>query len=164
MSTGKATVTFFETYPLDETSIRLVQGITGLYFIYLETLPIPYPFKTSRLIYIGMSESRQNSIGNRLRDHKSGQSGNLAVANYARHHKVRFTYLGSDFLQALGERKIQESESLFLQDFMDHHGAYPICNNQSGISFSEAHVAKAAISVDWGFFDQRENPATGTAT
>lgn len=150
---GQAAVTFFETSPLDDTSIRLVQGITGLYFIFLENLRIPYPFKASRLIYIGMSESRQNSIGNRLRDHKTGQSGNPGIINYAGAHKVGFTYLASEVLDALGGRKIHEMESLFMQDFLEHHGSYPICNNQSGIAFVEASSAKAAFGVDWSFFE-----------
>ena len=153
MGVDRVTVPFFETYPLDETSIRLVQGTTGLYFMFLEDLRIPYPFRASRLIYIGMSESRQNSIGNRLRDHKTGQSGNPAIANYAQVYKVRFTHLASELLGALGERKIQETESLFLQDFLEHHGSHPICNNQSGISFAEAGSSKAGFSVDWGFFE-----------
>ncbi len=131
----------------------LVQGITGLYFIFLEGLPIPYPFKASRLIYIGMSESRQNSIGNRLRDHKSGQSGNPGISNYARRHEVRFTYLGSDFLSALGRWKLHELESLFLSSFLEHHGAYPICNNQSGISLDETSNRGVSFTVDWTFFE-----------
>src|SRR5207247_826053 len=94
-------ISFFETYPLDETSVGLVQGTIGLYFIFLEDLLIPYPFKGSRLIYIGMSEARQNSIGNRLRDHRTGQSGNARIANYTKSHKVSFTYLGSEVVGSL---------------------------------------------------------------
>lgn len=154
MGVDRVTVPFFDTYPLDETSIRLVQGTTGLYFVFLEDLWIRYPFRASRLIYIGMSESRQNSIGNRLRDHMTGQSGNPAIVNYARTHRVGFTTLASELLGALGERKMQETESLFLQDFLEHHGSYPICNNQSGISFPEADSAKEVFTVDWSFFEK----------
>src|SRR5262249_568583 len=96
---GPLKVGFFEEYRFDETSIHLVQGTVGLYFIFLRELRIPYPLKTSGLIYIGMSESRQNSIGNRLRAHKTGQSGNLAITNYALRHDVRFTYHSLDFLK-----------------------------------------------------------------
>ena len=53
-----------------DSSIRDLRGTIGLYFIYLMNTHIPYPYKPSRLIYIGMSESIQNSIGNRLRDHR----------------------------------------------------------------------------------------------
>jgi hypothetical protein len=56
-------ITFPQYYSLDERSIKLVRGAVGLYFISLTTLKIPYPFLESGLIYIGMSESRHNSIG-----------------------------------------------------------------------------------------------------
>ena len=143
---------FFEHHDFDEVSIRLVQGTIGLYFIYLETLSIPYPLKSSRLIYIGMSESKQNSIGNRLRDHKKGQSGNLAITNYAAQHIVRFTYHSLDTLKSLGTESVSELESFFLTDFFMDHGAYPISNNQSGAFFPETALKRNDIKVDWAFF------------
>ena len=143
---------FIERHDLDDTSIRLVHGTTGLYFIYLSELRIPYPFKLSRLIYIGMSESRQNSIGNRLRAHKTGQSGNLAITNYAARHSAHFTYQSLDILKTLGTEKVLELESFFLADFLREHGAYPICNNQSGTAFPESALTTQTISVDWTFF------------
>lgn len=146
-------VAFFETLPLNETSLRLVQGATGLYFIFLEGLWIPYPSKPSRLIYIGMSESKQNSIGNRLRDHRSGQSGNPAIVNYVKTHKVRFTHLADEFLAALGDWTVQQLESSFLQDFLLRHGSYPICNNQSGVVLPEPSSGRSTFSVDWTFFE-----------
>ena len=63
------TIRFLEEMELDDVSIRGVQGLIGLYFIYLIDVQIPYPTCPSRLIYIGMSESSRNSISNRLRDH-----------------------------------------------------------------------------------------------
>lgn len=145
-------VGFFEHYPFEETSIRLVQGTTGLYFIYLNQLQIPYPFRSSRLIYIGMSESKQNSIGNRLRAHKSGQSGNRAIANYTARHDVRFTYHSLDMLKTLGTENVVELESFFLADFLTEHGAYPICNNQSGTAFPETTLTRNTLSIGWDFF------------
>ena len=56
-------ITFPKDYSLEERSIKLVQGVVGLYFIRLGSLRIPYQFTESRLIYIGMSESTHNSIG-----------------------------------------------------------------------------------------------------
>ncbi len=143
---------FFENYPFDEASIRLVQGTIGLYFIYLNRLQIPYPFAPSRLIYVGMSESRQNSIGNRLRAHKTGQSGNLAITNYATRHETHFTSHSLDILRTLGTENILELESFFLADFLRNHGAYPICNNQSGTFFPETTLTRDAILIDWNFF------------
>lgn len=145
-------ITFPQYYPLDELSIRYVQGFTGLYFIFLESLTIPYPFKSSRLIYIGMSDSKQNSIGNRLRDHKSGQSGNIGIMNYALRYKVNFAYLRTDMLRVLGSDKAIELESFFLTSFAAAHGTYPICNNQSGISFPDSPIDKSTVCVDWKFF------------
>lgn len=143
---------FFDHHELDETSIRLVQGTIGLYFIYLSELGIPYPFRRSRLIYIGMSESKQNSIGNRLRAHKTGQSGNLAIPNYAARYHVLFTYHGLDFLKNLGTENVLELESFFLANFLGEHGAYPICNNQSGTFFPETVLTRDALVIDWAFF------------
>jgi hypothetical protein len=145
-------ITFPQQYPLDDLSIRYVQGLTGLYFIFLESLVIPYPLMGSRLIYIGMSDSKQNSIGSRLRDHKSGQSGNIGIMNYALRYKVNFAYLRTDMLKVLGSDKAVELESFFLTSFAAAHGTYPICNNQSGISFPDSPIHKNAVLVDWGFF------------
>src|SRR5947208_11500316 len=97
---------FFDHHHFDEASIRLVQGTIGLYFIYLDELRIPYPFTNSRLIYVGMSESKQNSIGSRLRAHKTGQSGNLAITNYAARHDAHFTHLRLEVLKTLGTENI----------------------------------------------------------
>ena len=143
---------FFEHYEFDETCIRFVHGTIGLYFIYLGELRITYPFTSSRLIYIGMSESKQNSIGNRLRAHRTGESGNLAIMNYAARHDARFTYHSLDILKTLGTENVLELESFFLTDFLREHGAYPICNNQSGTAFPESALTTQTISVDWTFF------------
>ena len=145
-------INFLENHHFDETSIRFVQGTIGLYFIYQNKLSIPYPFRPSRLIYIGMSESKQNSIGNRLHDHKTGQSGNLAITNYSVRHDVRFTYQSLDILKILGTEKVLELESFFLAAFLTEHGAYPICNNQSGTSFPKTTLSRDDIIIDWGFF------------
>lgn len=145
-------VTFPDQFPLNDVSIRYVQGKTGLYLIFLKTLSIPYPFLVSRLIYIGMSESKQNSIGNRLRDHKSGQSGNKGIMNYAAKFDVFFTYLSTEMLTALGTDKAIELESLFLESFARVYGTYPICNNQSGITLPTTFLPSDDISIDWAFF------------
>src|SRR5580704_16513665 len=126
-------IRFLEQRTIDDVSLRSVRGIAGLYFIYTPNLSIPYPFKSSRLVYIGMSESRLNSIGNRLRDHASGQSGNPGLTNYIQVHKAKFSYLTFDFLNALGPLTVAELEGVFLRMFLKDHGSYPISNNQSGI-------------------------------
>ena len=145
-------LTCFDHYSFDEASIRLVHGAIGIYFIYLSQLTIPYPFRSSRLIYVGMSESKQNTIGNRLRAHKTGQSGNLAIMNYSARYDVRFTYLSLETLKPLGTENTLELESFFLTDFLREHGAYPICNNQSGFSFPETKLTGLTVSIDWNAF------------
>jgi len=145
-------ISFPETFKFDDLSVRYVQGTTGLYFIFLKEPLIPYPFQGSGLIYIGMSDSKQNSIGNRLRDHKSGQSGNFGIKNYANQYPVLFTYLSLEMLKALGCEKAVALESYFLENFANFHGTYPICNNQSGIELEEQLHVKGEIQIDWPFF------------
>jgi hypothetical protein len=99
-----------------------------------------------------MSESRQNSIGNRLRAHRTGQSGNLAIKNYGACHEARFTYHSLDVLKTMGTENLLELESFFLLDFLSVHGAYPVCNSQSGISFPETGLSKDVLAIDWSFF------------
>jgi hypothetical protein len=152
-SMDRFTIGFYDHHDLDEMSVRLVQGTIGLYFIYLVSLRIPYPFKPSRLIYIGMSESKQNSIGNRLKAHRTGQSGNLAIMNYAARYQVRFTYHALEVLKHLGTENVLELESFSLTCFLEEFGAYPICNNQSGVSFPLTRLKREAITIDWRAFD-----------
>jgi hypothetical protein len=145
------TIRFLEEYTFDEVSIRGLRGLVGLYVIYTEVVLIPYPFKSSRLIYIGMSESKQNSIGNRIRDHESGQSGNPGLTNFIKRQRTQFSYLSFDFLNILGIPTVAELEGLFLRAFLKEHGAYPICNNQSGIEMRTPLVL-AAFEIEWQRF------------
>jgi hypothetical protein len=145
------TIRFIEEHLFDEVSFRSARGLAGLYFIFTVDVCIPYPFIPSRLIYIGMSESKQNSIGKRVRDHESGQSGNPGLTNYIRTRKARLTYLTFDFLNVLGVPTIAELEGSFLRSFLKEHGCYPICNNQSGIELRDSIVAPA-FAVDWRYF------------
>jgi hypothetical protein len=146
------TIRFSEEKQLDEIDIRSVRGLIGLYFIYLVELRIPYPIKSSRLIYIGMSESKQNSIGNRLRDHTSGQSGNPGLTNYIAIQGAQFTFLSQDFLTVLGDCTPGEVEGIFLRSFRKMYGCHPICNNQSGIEL-ESPVHFDEIQIDWKHFE-----------
>jgi hypothetical protein len=146
------TLSFPEEYTLDGQSIKFVQGVVGIYFIYLARIRIDYPFRPSRLIYIGMSESKQHSIGNRLREHLTGQSGNLGIANYASKHDVRFTYQSLDMLRILGT-DLYEFEYLFLADFLKQYGCYPICNGQSGVSVASPSINPTGVKVLWKSFD-----------
>jgi hypothetical protein len=145
------TIRFLEEHAFDDVSIRAARGQAGLYLIHTSDLRIPYPLVSSRLLYIGMSESKQNSIGSRVRDHASGQSGNPGLTNYIRNWATHFRYLSFDFLSVLGIPTIAELEGAFLRAFLKEHGAYPICNNQSGIEL-RTQVAFPRFEVDWHQF------------
>jgi hypothetical protein len=149
--TNSPTIRFIEEYVVDEVSIRSVRGVIGLYFIHTFDLSIPYPFRSSRLIYVGMSESKQNSLGNRIRDHESGQSGNPGLTNYIRTRRAKFSYFTFDFLNVLGIPSVAELEGAFLRAFLKEHGSYPICNNQSGIELRTS-VVVPVFEIDWQHF------------
>lgn len=136
----------------DIKNFSTLVGLVGLYFIFLEDLIIPYPFNESRLIYIGMSESRSNSIGNRLRDHIAGRSRNTGIIGYHKKWKLGFTYLDYEFLkQVFPSLDIESIETYFLEDFANFFGVYPICNNRRGAS-EEKQELNDSPQIDWEFF------------
>jgi hypothetical protein len=137
--------------PFQKQYFSTLMGRVGLYFIFTENLTIPYPFRPSRLIYIGMSESRMNSIGKRLTDHLSGQSDNRGIKGYGARWEVKFTYLDIDFLKHIFSAiRIEDIETYFLENFADAFGTYPICNNRRG----EEKVLDLdkSLSIDWELF------------
>ncbi len=146
------TIGFSEDKPFSDRAIRFTVGITGLYFIFLKDVRIAYPFESSRLIYIGMSESQQNSIEKRLRSHLTGQSGNRAIKNYSSCHEVRFTHYPLKLLKNVGTSNLSLIESMFLEEFMRSHGAFPICNNQSGVQSDSVTRYTEDLIVDWSYF------------
>jgi hypothetical protein len=56
-------INFDKQQDFELRNIKPLMGICGLYFIFLKETEIAYPFGKSRLIYIGMSEKKTNSIG-----------------------------------------------------------------------------------------------------
>lgn len=145
-------ISFSKDYNFESSSIKFVGGMTGIYFIYLTKVRVSYPFGESGLIYIGLSESRQNSIGRRLAAHLSGQSGNIGIRNYASKHQTKFTYHSFQLLRNLGANDLYEIESFFLSSFLLYRGAFPICNNQSGTGFAVPSFAYEDVLVDWNYF------------
>jgi len=99
-----------------------------------------------------MSESVQNSIGNRLASHKSGTSGNLSIKNYSENFETRFTYLTFDLLKIFRETKISDLEIAFIIDFAKIHGAHPICNNQANFPDQLDILQKFDAHITWEFF------------
>jgi hypothetical protein len=149
----KITLNFNEAKVFDLRNIKPLVGITGLYFIFLENLEIVYPFKKSRLIYIGMSEKRTNSIGNRLSDHCEGNSGNVGIVNYNKIDKLLFTYFNFEMLKNVWEYRIEDLESYFILDFVKRYGVYPICNNKTGFEVLKNEIT-TVFEIAWRYFEK----------
>jgi len=133
-------------------NFKTLIGICGLYFIFLKQTEIPYPFKKSRLIYIGMSEKRTNSIGKRLSDHYDGISGNEGLFNYRERENLYFTYINFEMLKKIWKYRIEDLESYFILDFVKNYGVYPICNNKTSYEVKNYNIF-VNIGIDWKYFE-----------
>ena len=133
-------------------NIKPLSGLVGLYFIFTSTLDIQYPFKKSKLLYIGMSERKTNSIGSRLTGHFEGKSKNLGLVNYRKVGQLKFTIINFEMLKNFWDYRIEDLESYFILDFVENYGVYPICNNKSGFEILEKKI-KANFVIDWVYFD-----------
>jgi len=127
-------------------------GMRGLYFICLGKTQIPYPFKKSRLIYIGMSEKRTNSVGQRLRDHYDGNSKNMGLLNYRKAENLFFTVMNFESVKNIWSYRIEDLESYFILDFLKHYGIYPICNNKSTFEIKQIELPISFV-IDWKCFE-----------
>lgn len=142
---------FDEGRTFDQSNIRPLMGITGLYFIYNEEMQIQYPFHKSRLIYIGMSEKKTNSIGKRLQGHLEGKSGNTGIISYSKVNSLSFTHINFEMLKGVWTLRIEDLESYFILDFVKTYGVYPICNNKSGYDVLDNN-SDNNLTLDWGYF------------
>ncbi len=146
-------INFDKYQDFESRNIKPLMGLCGLYFIFLKETEIPYPFKKSRLIYIGMSEKKTNSIGKRLSDHLEGVSGNEGIFNYRKIEGLYFTYLNFEMLKQIWRYRIEDLESYFILDFLDKYGVYPICNNKSGFEIKK-HDVPITLEIDWKYFEK----------
>ena len=145
---------YFDQYKEFETeNIKPLMGICGLYFIFLRKTEIPYPFRKSRLIYIGMSEKRTNSIGKRLLGHYDGSSKNEGLLNYRKVEGLYFTYINFEMLKGIWNFRIEDLESYFILDFVNKYGVYPICNNKSGFEVLKKEL-NLNFKIDWKYFER----------
>lgn len=143
---------FFDKPMIFESrNIKPLNGIVGLYFIFSESHEINYPFKKSKLLYIGMSEKRTNSIGNRLSGHFDGKSKNIGLQNYRKVDQLYFTYINFELLKNLWDYRIEDLESYFILDFVQKFGVYPICNNKTGLYIMNSNI-KTHFKIDWDYF------------
>lgn len=147
------TIDIYFDYPktFDTANIRPLNGIVGLYFICSQTIKVQYPFQTSRLLYIGMSEKKTNSIGKRLIGHFTGKSKNIGLVNYRKIEPLFFTYINFDILKSNWNLRIEDLESYFILDFVDKYGVYPICNNKTGLEVL-FHKTTTKFKIDWKYF------------
>jgi hypothetical protein len=143
---------FDRAQTFESSRFSLLGGVTGLYFIFLTNKQIGYPFKDSRLIYIGMSEKRTNSIASRLQNHYDGRSGNSGIQNYGKIDKLQFTYLNFDIIEAYWKQSIEDFESYLLLDFVQQFGVYPICNNKTGFPEFKVVNPEKPIVINWDYF------------
>lgn len=132
-------------------NIRPLNGIAGLYFIFSQSIEINYPFDSSKLLYIGMSEKRTNSIGNRLIGHFDGTSKNVGLSNYRKMEPLLFTYINFEMLRNIWDFRIEDLESYFLLDFVDKYGVYPICNNKTGYEILKNEL-RTNFQINWEYF------------
>lgn len=135
----------------ESTNIKPLSGIVGLYFIFTQSTYIQYPFDISKLLYIGMSEKRTNSIGSRLIGHFEGKSKNIGLVNYRKIEPLLFTYINFEILKANWDFRIEELESHFILSFVDNYGVYPICNNKTGAEIHSSEL-NVNLKIDWKYF------------
>lgn len=126
--------------------------VIGLYFIKSNDYKISYPFKGSKLIYIGMSEKKTNSIKSRLKDHLTGTSNNKGLFNYQKQSKTYFTYLNFNSMGSIWKKSVEDLESFFILNFLREYGCYPICNNKSGFP-DLSDISRNYFDIDWSFYD-----------
>ena len=129
---------------------KTLGGVVGLYFIFSEKTYIQYPFKKSRLLYVGMSEKKTNSMGSRLTSHLEGK--NVGLINYRKVSPLYFTYLNYEMLKNVWSLRIEDLESYFLLDFVKNFGVYPICNNKTGFEVLNNDLA-VNFNINWNYFD-----------
>jgi hypothetical protein len=135
----------------ESANIKSLGGIVGLYFIFTQNTFIQYPFEKSKLLYIGMSEKKTNSIGNRLNGHFDGKSKNVGLVNYRKVEPLLFTYLNFDIIKSNWNFRIEDLESYFILSFVEHFGVYPICNNKTGAEIHSSEL-KVNLKIDWDYF------------
>ena len=133
-------------------NIKPLVGVVGLYFIFTQNTYIQYPFKKSRLLYIGMSEKKTNGMYSRLSGHYEGISGNPGLTNYRKAHPLLFTYINFEMVKQFWKHRIEDLESYFILDFVKHYGVYPICNNKSGFDILGKDI-NSGFGINWHYFD-----------
>ena len=145
------TIYFDAPKPFEATNIKPLNGIAGLYFIFTSSIQVQYPFNKSKLLYIGMSERRTNSISSRLGGHFDGKSKNIGLSNYRKIEPLWFTYINIEMLRNIWAFRVEDLESYFILNFVEHFGVYPICNNKTGFEILN-NTLTTDFKIDWDYF------------
>lgn len=148
---NEITIFFDSPKSFELSNIKPLSGIAGLYFIFSQSIDIQYPFEKSKLLYIGMSERKTNSIASRLSGHFDGKSKNIGLTNYRKIEPLLFTYINFEMLQNIWHFRIEDLESYFLLNFVEHFGVYPICNNKTGFEILN-NTLSTSFKIDWDYF------------
>lgn len=148
---SEVTIYFDKPKPFEPSNIKPLNGITGLYFIFSQSIDIQYPFDKSKLLYIGMSERKTNSIGSRLLGHFEGKTKNVGLTNYRKVEPLLFTYINFEMLKNIWQFRIEDLESYFILNFLEHYGVYPICNNKTGFEILN-NILSTSFKIDWNYF------------
>jgi len=148
---SEVTIYFDEPKKFELANIKPLNGIAGLYFISSQSIDIQYPFDKSKLLYIGMSEKKTNSIASRLSGHFDGKSKNIGLSNYRKVEPLLFTYINFEMLQNIWQYRIEDLESYFILNFVEHFGVYPICNNKTGFEIRNNKL-DTYFKIDWDYF------------
>jgi len=148
---NEVTIYFDSPKIFDPYNIKQLNGLAGLYFIFSRSIEIQYPFAKSKLLYIGMSEKKTNSIGSRLLGHFDGKSKNVGLSNYRKVEPLLFTYINFEVLQNIWEFRIENLESYFILSFVEQYGVYPICNNKTGFEVL-GNTLSTNFKIDWDYF------------
>ncbi|NGY37250.1 hypothetical protein FQU23_006945 [Flavobacterium sp. XN-5] len=148
---NEVTIYFDSPKSFEPNNIKPLNGIAGLYFIFSQSIDIQYPFDKSKLLYIGMSERKTNSIASRLSGHFDGKSKNVGLTNYRKVEPLLFTYINFEMLQNIWHFRIEDLESYFLLNFVERFGVYPICNNKTGFEILN-NTLSTNFKIDWDYF------------
>lgn len=155
MHTTGLKINFDTGKPFEQKMFSGLERVRGLYFIFLNGRDISYPFASSSLIYIGMSEKSSNSIYSRLSSHLDGSSGNMGITNYKTVNDLRFTYLNFESISSFWGQNVEDLESYFLLSFVKKYGVYPICNNKTGNpTFDPKKTSE--LEIDWDYFQRKK--------
>ena len=152
MTLNNIHIYFEEGKSFEIKNIKPLNGLAGLYLIYNSEIKIQYPFRESKLIYIGMSEKKTNSIGKRLQGHFEGASGNEGITSYKKVNNIFFTYINFEMLKKQWPLGIESLESFFISDFVKRYGVYPICNNKSGTNILTESL-DINLKINWENFE-----------